>query len=656
MDIGDFLIKDSYDYVLQSDLTTGNVYRIGGDAAVNPVFLSGLTVQGPLRYDHPTGQTGFVLLRDANGNAYWGEMSGGTVINVVSANTFNNFYSAFTTVVSAITVNNFYSAFTTNYVSATTVVNYFMTADTYVTEVAFSGNSVDDAHAWLALNNGTTITTNWLTPFVSGDTGTRSVKTLGHNQTVNGNHAFAFGFNHNLNNAHCSAILGGFGGTIIDSERSVIIGGRSHTIIGAGHINNAIVGGFGGQITNSAESGLFSATGIICESNGSAIIGGNGYIDYGVIAFAHGTSAGCVTQVTTGGLLGGTGNWLSASTNSVILGGSGMTLNAEHNTTYVDYLKIRNTGLNNALDKVLVVNNNGNVLYRDAWTFSGTTASCCDRFDAYTAKTEPRLTTMQAQIASATGGTPFTVFSAYTGRTATTLSTMQTQIASTTGGTRFSVFSFYTGRTNATLAVLQSVSGCCTSLTGSTVSQSAFSYYTATTNNTLATHDAGIEAAKTQFILFDVSTSTIIGTTGEQTLNSYTVPGSGNNGNLATDGDKLAVYYGGTFARISGNDYTLRLSFNATPVFQMRNVDPAIDTGWTIYLEMIRQSSSKVRYMVSALCPNATTPTHTAVGEIAGLTLSNNNDLLLTGEINGTAAGNDIILMIASGKWVRHVV
>jgi hypothetical protein len=47
-DISSQLIKDSYNYVLQSDVSTGNIYRIGGGIPVNPIFLSGLTVNGVL--------------------------------------------------------------------------------------------------------------------------------------------------------------------------------------------------------------------------------------------------------------------------------------------------------------------------------------------------------------------------------------------------------------------------------------------------------------------------------------------------------------------------------------------------------------------------------------------------------------------------------
>jgi len=45
MDIKNQLIKNSYNYVLQSDLVTGVVYRIGGGVPVNPIFQSGMTVE-----------------------------------------------------------------------------------------------------------------------------------------------------------------------------------------------------------------------------------------------------------------------------------------------------------------------------------------------------------------------------------------------------------------------------------------------------------------------------------------------------------------------------------------------------------------------------------------------------------------------------------
>ena len=66
-DIKDQLIKDSYNYVLQSDLGTGIVYRIGGAIPVNPIFQSGLTVNDSFTYSNGTESLGYVLLTDGTG-------------------------------------------------------------------------------------------------------------------------------------------------------------------------------------------------------------------------------------------------------------------------------------------------------------------------------------------------------------------------------------------------------------------------------------------------------------------------------------------------------------------------------------------------------------------------------------------------------------
>jgi hypothetical protein len=75
-DIKDQLIKDSYNYVLQSDLSTGVVYRIGGSIPVNPIFSSGLTINDSFVYSGAGEQNGYALLTDGTGYAYWGPVSG----------------------------------------------------------------------------------------------------------------------------------------------------------------------------------------------------------------------------------------------------------------------------------------------------------------------------------------------------------------------------------------------------------------------------------------------------------------------------------------------------------------------------------------------------------------------------------------------------
>jgi hypothetical protein len=93
-DISNQLIKDSYNYVLQSDLSTGVVYRIGGSIPVNPIFQSGLTVNSGFTYSNGTEQNGYALLTDGTGYAYWGAISAATPSSGVTSVTVGNGLSA----------------------------------------------------------------------------------------------------------------------------------------------------------------------------------------------------------------------------------------------------------------------------------------------------------------------------------------------------------------------------------------------------------------------------------------------------------------------------------------------------------------------------------------------------------------------------------
>ena len=93
-DIKDQLIKDSYNYVLQSDLSTGVVYRIGGSIPVNPKFLSGLTINSGFTYSNGTEQNGYALLTDGTGYAYWGPVSAATPSSGVTSITVGEGLSA----------------------------------------------------------------------------------------------------------------------------------------------------------------------------------------------------------------------------------------------------------------------------------------------------------------------------------------------------------------------------------------------------------------------------------------------------------------------------------------------------------------------------------------------------------------------------------
>jgi collagen type VII alpha len=89
-DIKDQLIKDSYNYVLQSDLSTGVVYRIGGDVPVNPIFQSGLTINDRFVYANGTEGVGYTLVTDGTGYAYWAPVSAATPSSGVTSITATN--------------------------------------------------------------------------------------------------------------------------------------------------------------------------------------------------------------------------------------------------------------------------------------------------------------------------------------------------------------------------------------------------------------------------------------------------------------------------------------------------------------------------------------------------------------------------------------
>jgi len=158
-DISSQLIKDSYNYVLQSDLSTGIIYRIGGGIPVNPKFLSGLTINTNFNFSDGSEQSGYVLISDGSGNASWGpisgsssgdylSLSGGTVTgptiftNGLTANTF----SASTYLglpidirVTGATKSGVVATFTNNTGGTFTLTGL---TDTFVTGGTYSGSTI----------------------------------------------------------------------------------------------------------------------------------------------------------------------------------------------------------------------------------------------------------------------------------------------------------------------------------------------------------------------------------------------------------------------------------------------------------------------------------------------------------------------------------
>jgi len=166
-DIKNQLVKDTYNYVLQSDLSTGYVYRIGGDVPVNPIFSSGLTILENFKYSNGTEQNGYVLYSDGVGNAYWGAISGSTSGGTISG----DFLPLSGGTVTGNTI--FTSGLTATTISATTYLNlpttsglqYYVSAST-PTATLVSGDRWFNTNTGIELvfiNDGDS--SQWIQPF-----------------------------------------------------------------------------------------------------------------------------------------------------------------------------------------------------------------------------------------------------------------------------------------------------------------------------------------------------------------------------------------------------------------------------------------------------------------------------------------------------------
>ena len=156
-------------------MVTGVVYRIGGAVPVNPIFLSGLTINSGFTYSDGTEQDGYVLTCDPFGNAKWAPASGAT--------SSGDYLPLSGGTVTGGTI--FQSGLTANTISATTYYNLPVTADTFVTGFSITNdvltltqNRVDSysafsvslsAYTGEGLNYFVSATTPTGTSLVSGD-------------------------------------------------------------------------------------------------------------------------------------------------------------------------------------------------------------------------------------------------------------------------------------------------------------------------------------------------------------------------------------------------------------------------------------------------------------------------------------------------------
>lgn len=136
--------------------------------------------------------------------------------------------------------------------------------------------------------------------------------------------------------------------------------------------------------------------------------------------------------------------------------------------------------------------------------------------------------------------------------------------------------------------------------------------------------------------------------TAETDLYSDTVTGNSFNSN----GDKLRAEYGGTFVLSATATRRIKLYFAGTAIFDSGALAITIASSWTVDATIARVSASVIRYKIGLATQGAAVTGYTSVGELTGLTLSNDNILKITGTSAGIgAASNDIVAKIGTVFW-----
>lgn len=141
-------------------------------------------------------------------------------------------------------------------------------------------------------------------------------------------------------------------------------------------------------------------------------------------------------------------------------------------------------------------------------------------------------------------------------------------------------------------------------------------------------------------VLFDHFTDATVGG-AEADIYSDTIPAS----QLSANGQKLVSLFSGNFVTVGTELTQLKLYFAGTVIWDSTGVAPSTGTtSWRVFSEIIRVSSTVVRYTVSLNTTGASGYTYCSVGELTGLTLSNTNILKITGTSTGVGSGSGDIV------------
>lgn len=134
----------------------------------------------------------------------------------------------------------------------------------------------------------------------------------------------------------------------------------------------------------------------------------------------------------------------------------------------------------------------------------------------------------------------------------------------------------------------------------------------------------------------------------EDDLYSDTTPASV----LASNGDKLSAWYAGSFVSSGTATRRIKVYFGGTAIFDTGALTLSLSAAWTCYVDIVRVSSTTIRYAVSMTTEGAALAAYTAAGQLAGLTLSNTNILKIIGAAAGIgAAANDVLAQAGAVEW-----
>lgn len=138
--------------------------------------------------------------------------------------------------------------------------------------------------------------------------------------------------------------------------------------------------------------------------------------------------------------------------------------------------------------------------------------------------------------------------------------------------------------------------------------------------------------------------------TSETDLYSYSVAA----GQLANNGESLECYYGLSLSGLLTTTKIIKVYFGGTNIYSSGTLTLSLTaSSSSVTANIVRVSSSTVRYNVFQSINGVTIANPVAVGEVTGLTLSNAQTLKITGQAGGIgAASNNIVASLGKVTWV----